>query len=164
MIDSMANKSFWLEINNHFYDREGIYLVCPIHSDYVKNHNNYKIMLEPRRGDIVFHYFVYQNSLVNVIKSYSFVENQFYISNEPDKWCKQDPPYRKIELEKNVQFTTPITYQTLVERRKEIEHICDYSELTRTPFDKNFKFKQMYLTRVPRGLAEIFIEIGTKAS
>ena len=61
--------NIWLETNSSFYNREGKYLICPINSDYVKNHRLYQIMTEPRKDDLVFHYFVYESKKkINVIK------------------------------------------------------------------------------------------------
>jgi len=155
--------NYWLETNSTYHEREGLYLICPIHSEYVKNHKLYKIMLEPLPNDIVFHYFVYQSTKhENIIKSYSTIKNSYREVHEQDDLCINKPPYRKIELINNSQFKNNITYKMLLERRGEIEFICKTFQKGRTPFDKNFRFKQMYLSRVPEKLAEIFFSISEK--
>mgnify|MGYP006115202441 FL=1 len=148
--------NYWLETNSSFYSREGKYLICPFHSNYVRNHPSYKIMLEPKKGDLVFHYFVYLSAKeVNIIKSYSRIVDSFYEVTAQDELCQYSPPYRKIELESNTQFNTRVTHNMLKEKRGDIELICKIFNKSRTPFDKNFKFKQMYLSRVPSELADI---------
>ena len=148
--------SIWLETNSSFYNREGKYLICPINSEYVQNHRLYQVMTEPRKGDIVFHYFVYESKKkINIIKSYSRVVDMFYEVAEQDEFCQYSPPYRKIDLESNTQLNVKVTHEMLKEKREEIELICKMFNKSRTPFDKNFRFKQMYLSRIPPGLADI---------
>ena len=67
-------------------------------------------MLEPKKGDIVFHYFVYLSTKeVNIIKSYSRIVDSFYEATTQDELCQYSPPYRKIELESNTQLNTKVT-------------------------------------------------------
>ena len=44
--------------------------------------------------------------------------------------------------------------------RNELEIIIKDSGLSRTPFDKNFKLKQLYLSRVPLGFMDIVSELS----
>ena len=92
---------------------------------------------------------------INIIKSYSRVVDRFYEVAEQDEFCQYSPPYRKIDLESNTQLNVKVTHEMLKEKREEIELICKMFNKSRTPFDKNFRFKQMYLSRIPPGLADI---------
>ena len=152
--------SYWLETNATQPEREGQYLICPVNSEFKKNPFIYQIMLELNRGDIVFHYMIDKRSRVRFIKSYSTVKNSFYISNDPKELKSHQPPFRKIDLQNNTQLVNKITIPDLRPMRKEIDKICEDSGMMRTPFDKNFRVKQLYLMRVPEKLAEIFYRLG----
>lgn len=111
-------------------------------------------MEEPRRGDLVFHCILekaYQkrDATPNSILAYSTVANSFYIEDKQDPLCVYPPPYRVITLNKHSNLSTPVTIEMLKPYREELELMSKESGFSRTPFDKNFNIKQLYLSRMP---------------
>ena len=94
-----------------------------------------------------------------MITSYSFVKAPFCFQRDQDLLCSYSPPYRRVELYGNVRLRKAITMGMLMTRRPELVLIAATEKNTRAPFDKNFRIKQLYLTRVPLGFIRIFSEI-----
>ncbi|MFC1788626.1 hypothetical protein ACFLZE_01765 [Thermodesulfobacteriota bacterium] len=154
----------WLEIIGSFPEKEGKYLICPVHSSTRKNYHLYNIMEEPKMGDIVFHYVLERVSKKqSAITSYSTVKNRFYFRDSQDPLCQYPPPYRVVKLMNNAPLKKPITVDMLLPYRIKLDSIVKASKLTRAPFDKNFKIKQLYISRIPLGFTDIFAKVsGTK--
>lgn len=151
----------WLETIGAFEDRVGKYLICPIHCRTKKDLPVYKIMEEPRRGDIIFHYVLQKASnQPSAITSISRVAKGFYIVEEQDSYCSYPPPYRKIDLYDHRALSKPITLNSLQPYREELEQLAEKTGTTRSPFNKNFKIKQLYLSRIPLGYLKIFSKIS----
>lgn len=147
----------WLEIISSNQEREGKYLICPIHSSTKKNYMIYRIMEDPAPDDIVFHYILGRVlNKSNEITSYSKIASRFTIEHEQDPLCSYPPPYRKIELKENIRLPKPITVEMLHSFKSELVDIARNSNLTRTPFDKNFRIKQLYLGRIPMQFLKYF--------
>mgnify|MGYP003973924659 CR=1 FL=1 len=147
----------WLEIVGSFPERAGKYLICPINSMTKKDLPLYKILEEPKRDDLVFHYVLSKASKQSSrIISYSKVSDNCYITKIQDPLCQSPPPYRKIDLNGNKRLIRPITIDMLSVYRIDLENIVKESGSSRTPFNKNFKIKQLYLARIPEGFLDIF--------
>ena len=150
----------WLEIISSFPERAGEYLICPIHAATKRNYPLYQILEEPYSGDMVFHYLLKKASKkTSAIASYSFVEKSYYIKQGKDSLCDSPPPYRKVKLINNMKLNIPITYEMLLSKREKLEEIIKNYKKPRTPFDKNFRIKQLYLSRIPKGFLKIFTNI-----
>jgi len=151
----------WLEIVGSFPERVGKYLICPLHSSTRKNFPMYKILEEPGSGDIVFHYILERVSgKPSAFTSYSRVEKSFYLVYSQDPLCHYAPPYRRVDLYGNTPLGEPITMEMLAPHRMQLETISAKTGFTRTPFDKNFRIKQLYLSRIPSGFLYIFTELS----
>jgi hypothetical protein len=151
----------WLEIIGTFSDREGKYLICPIHSSTRKNYPMYRILEAVQPGDVVFHCVLEKASKKRTaISSYSKVRKGFYIDLVHDALCPYPPPYRRIDLYGNTPLSKPITMEMLNPYRLELESIAENAGITRTPFNKNFQLKQMYLARIPTGFLKILEEVS----
>jgi len=153
----------WFEVISSYPEREGKYLICPINAlaSTVKDYKPYKILMEPKKGDIVFHYLTYVvRKEPGAFTSYSWVEDNYYIVKNQDALCSYLPPYRKINLIDNTSFVKPITIEMLFPFQKKIKSITEESKLKRTPFDKNFQMKQTYFGRIPIGYIKIFSKIS----
>tara|TARA_B100001964_G_C13909365_1_gene455167 strand:+ start:148 stop:618 length:471 start_codon:yes stop_codon:yes gene_type:complete len=150
-----------MEIMGSFPEREGKYLICPIHSSTKKNYPLYKILEEPKKGDIVFHYVLNKASKrESAITSYSIVRHGCYVANDPDPLCISSPPFRKIDLLNNTPLAIPITYEMLLSHKEELQTIMELENISRLPFDKNFRLKQLYIARIPHGFSEIFKKLS----
>lgn len=153
----------WLELLGAFPERAGKYLICPIHTRTKQHYHTYKILEEPRRGDIVFHYVLQKASnKPSAYTSYSRVANSCYIAdNEQDSLCTLPPPYRKIDLVDYKLLNRPITHEMLLPFKEELEAMP--GESTRFPYNKHFQMKQLYLSRIPFGFLKYFEKLsGTK--
>ena len=152
--------NIWLEIMGTYPEREGKYLICPIHSSTKQNYHLYRILEDLQPDDIVFHYVLQKASKrPSAFKSFSHVKNRAYIAETQDSLCPYPPPYRKVELCNNTPLLKPITKEMLMPYKDELVLIADASILTRMPFDKNFRIKQLYLSRIPKGFMEIFSKL-----
>lgn len=151
----------WMEIIGLFPQREGKYLICPIDICTMKNYPKYRIMEEIKIGDLVFHYVLQRASKnTSAFTSYSRIASKFYISNRKDPLCSYLPPYRKIDLCDNTPLAVPITMEMLLPHRAYLEKICQEAPFTRTPFNKNFKIKQLYLARIPVEFIQLFSKLS----
>jgi hypothetical protein len=157
---------FWLEIIGSFPEREGKYLICPVNSSTRKNYPMYRILEELRKGDIVFHCVLGKANnweKLTAITSYSRVQDSCYRVNNHDHLCSYPPPYRRIDIIENTLLEKQITLEMLAPHREQLERIVTESGTTRTPFNKNFQLKQMYLARIPKGFIRIFEETSGTA-
>jgi hypothetical protein len=151
----------WLEIISSFPEREGKYLICPIHSTTKSNYPMYKILEELRIGDAVFHCLLEKaTGRPNAFTSYSKVKERFDIVGTQDPLCTSPPPYRKVDLFDNTALKIPITMEILSPYKSELLSIARESGFTRSPFDKNFRIKQLYLSRIPIGFIKIFSHLS----
>ena len=149
--------NIWSETIGAYPEREGKYLICPIHSSTRQNFNMYRILEDLHTDDIIFHYVLQKASMQpNSYRSFSRIKNCFSIVDTQDPLCSYPPPYRIVELYDNTPLLKPITMDMLMPFRDELAAIADASKLTRMPFDKNFKIKQLYISRIPSGFIKVF--------
>lgn len=152
---------FWFEIIGSFPEREGKYLICPINSTTKTNYPLYRILEFLQYGDIIFHCILKKaGTNQNMITSYSKVKDSFSIIKQQDPLCSYPPPYRKVDLINNKPLLIPITIDKLEPYCMQLELIAKEENITRTPFDKNFKLKQLYISRIPFGFIGIFSELS----
>jgi hypothetical protein len=145
----------WLEIISDFPERVGKYLVCPVFASTGRPFGAYDILEDINPGDIIFHCLSRKAARgSSVITSYSFAVDKPHISTENDPLCTSAPPLRIVDLSGHRYLNQPIFLTALKHYRSQI-HAASLA-IPRTPFDKNFKLKQMYLARVPRGYLPIF--------
>jgi len=151
----------WMEIVGTYPERVGQYLICPINTCTINNYPKYRVMEELDEGDLVFHYILQRASQKPAaLTSFSRVASKFYISRKQDPLCTYPPPYRKVDLSHNLPLSVPITLAMLKPHRSELEKLSSEAGFTRTPFDKNFRIKQLYLARIPYGYMELLSHIS----
>ncbi len=152
----------WLEIMGSFAERAGKYLICPVHSETQRNYPLYKILEDPVRGDMVFHYILNKASKEpSAFVGFSRVTHEFCFSYTADPLCPYPPPYRKVDLSDYQLLSRPITMDMLKPHRETLDNISANAGFRRTPFNKNFKIKQLYLSRIPKGFVPLFAELSS---
>jgi len=123
----------------------------------------YRILEDLQPDDIVFHYVLHKASKrPSAFKSFSRVKSRFHITETQDSLCPYPPPYRKVELHNNTPLLKPITMDMLVPYKEELVAIAEASKLSRLPFNKNFKIKQLYISRIPIEFLGIFSRLTTQ--
>lgn len=153
--------NFWLETIGFGTKREGKYLICPVHSSTRENYPLYKILEDLEINDIVFHNILERASKKpSAITSYSRVKDRSYFVDSLDSLCPAPPPYRRVNLAGKTRLKKPITMKMLVPFRQELELASKQSAFSRSPFDKNFRLKQLYLSRIPPGYLKIFEKLS----
>lgn len=65
-----------------------------------------------------------------------------------------------VDLWGNRQLPKPITIEMLIPHKEKLQRITEKYGITRTPFDKNFRIKQLYLSRLPQGFVEILLDLS----
>src|SRR5262245_2705184 len=101
----MTKVNIWLEILGSFPEREGKYLICPVHTPTKKNYPIYRVLEELKQTDLVFHYVLAKaGKPTNAISSYSRVKSRYTMVDKQDALCSYPPPYRKVELYNNIRL------------------------------------------------------------
>ena len=153
-----------MESLSSFPERAGKYLIAPIHTATKQNFNLYRVLEEVKPGDIIFHCILEKATKAPTsIRSFSIVAQGFTIQNVKDSLCALEPPYRKVALCENKPLNRPVVIDQLKTYEAELRAICESATSSRFPFDKNFRLKQLYLSRIPNAMVTLFEKISGTA-